>query len=72
MKSVEFIEAIIEFSFFFCMVVWLLLLVPMPFFIHPSPSVTTLTCHSPGFDGIGIATKLVDAWIITAPPISLR
>lgn len=72
MKSIEFIESIIEFSFFFCMVVWVLLLVPMPIFIHPSPSVTALTWHSPGFDGIGIATKLVDASIITAPLISLR
>ena len=35
MKSIEFIESIIEFSFFFFMVVWLLLLVPMPFF-YPS------------------------------------
>ena len=32
MKSIEFIESIIEFSFFFCMVVWLLLLVPIPFY----------------------------------------
>lgn len=44
-------------------------LFPLPSFILPSPCVTTLERNWPlDSDGIGVVPKLVDVWVITAPP----